>query len=81
MTIPATRRANADELGRVDELLYADPCGNQMNKSQQGMAEFLIACGNTAKLFEFIEEPVDFLPSLVQGMIIVSRGRTGALWR
>jgi RHS repeat-associated protein len=49
-------------LGRVDELLYADPCGNQMNKSHKGMAEFLIARGNTSKLFECIEEPCDFLP-------------------
>jgi hypothetical protein len=46
-------------LGRVDELLYADPGGNEMHKSQKGLAQFLIARGNASKLFAFIAEPFD----------------------
>lgn len=48
-------------LGRVDELFDDDPCGNEMNQSQKGLAQFLIPRRNTAKLFEVIEEPFHLL--------------------
>jgi hypothetical protein len=48
-------------LGRVDELFDHNPCRNEMNKCQKGLAQFLIPCRNTAKLFELIEEPFHLL--------------------
>ena len=48
-------------LGRVDELFDDDPCGNEMNKRQKGLAQFLIPRGNTSELFEVVEEPFDLL--------------------
>src|SRR5215475_4222360 len=47
-------------LGRVDELFNQNPHGHEMNKSQKGMPQFLILGGNTAKLFEFVEEPFPY---------------------
>ena len=52
-----------------------------MNQRQKGLAQLLISCRNTAKLFEVIEEPVHLLASLVEGFIIVERGSTMALGR
>ena len=49
------------ELGRVDELFDDNPCGHQMNERQKGLAQFLIPCGNAAKLFEVVEEPFHLL--------------------
>jgi len=49
------------ELGRVDELFDHNPCRNEMNKCQKGLAQFLIPRRNTAKLFELIEEPFHLL--------------------
>ena len=48
-------------LGRVDELFDDDPCCHEMNKSQKGLAQFLIPRGNTSELFEVVEEPFDLL--------------------
>jgi hypothetical protein len=52
-----------------------------MNKCQKGLAQFLIPCRNTAKLFELIEEPFHLLAYLVEGCIIVARGAPIALGR
>src|SRR5215475_15012482 len=52
-----------------------------MNQSQKGLAQFLISCRNTAKLFEVIEKPFHLLASLVEGFIIVERDSTIALGR
>src|SRR5215831_1677369 len=68
-------------LGRVDELFDDDPGCNEMNQSQKGLAQFLISCRNTAKLFEVIEKPFHLLASLVEGFIIVERDSTIALGR
>jgi hypothetical protein len=51
----------ARELGRVDELFDNEPCSYQMNQRQKGLAQFLIPCRNTAKLFEVVEEPFHLL--------------------
>jgi len=48
-------------LGRVDELLNDNPCCNEMNQRQKGLAQFLIPRGNAPKLFEVIKEPFDLL--------------------
>jgi len=44
-------------LGRVDELFNDNPRGNEMNKRQKGLAQFLIPRGNASKLFEVMKEP------------------------
>ena len=44
-------------LGRVDELFDDNPRGNEMNKRQKGLAQFLIPRGNASKLFEVMKEP------------------------
>jgi hypothetical protein len=44
-----------------------------MNKRQKGLAQFLIPCGNAAKLFEVVEEPLHLLAQLVEVCIIVDR--------
>jgi hypothetical protein len=44
-------------LGRVDELFNDNPRGNEMNKHQKGLAQFLIPRGNASKLFEVMKEP------------------------
>ena len=49
------------DLGRVDELFDHQPRRHEMNKSQIGLAEFLIPRGNAAKLFEAVEEPFHLL--------------------
>ena len=54
-------RINISSLGRVDELFDDDPCCHEMNKSQKGLAQFLIPRGNTSELFEVVEEPFDLL--------------------
>jgi len=48
-------------LGRVDELFDDNPCGHQMNERQKGLAQFLIPCGNAAKLCEVVAEPFHLL--------------------
>ena len=57
----AIKRAFCRLLGRVDELFDDDPCCHEMNKSQKGLAQFLIPRGNTSELFEVVEEPFDLL--------------------
>ncbi len=52
-----------------------------MNKCQKGLAQLLIPCRNTAKLFELIEEPFHLLAYLVEGFILVTRGAPIALGR
>ena len=42
-----------------------------MNQRQEGLAQFLLPCRNTAELFEVVEEPFHFLASLVQGVLII----------
>src|SRR5262249_42678340 len=72
-TLPRTQQALGLAqrfLGRVDELFDDKPGSNQMNQRQKGLAQFLISCRNTAKLFEAVEEPFHFLASLVQVVII-----------
>ena len=51
----------APDLGRVDELFDDEPCGHEMNKRQEGLAQLLIPRGNTPKLFEVIEESFHLL--------------------
>jgi hypothetical protein len=48
-------------LGRVDELFNDNPRGNEMNKRQKGLAQFLIPRGNASTLFEVIQEPFHLL--------------------
>ena len=50
-----------DMLGGVDELFDDNPRRSQINQLQEGLAELLISCRNTAKLFEVVEEPFHFL--------------------
>jgi hypothetical protein len=63
LALQATRRfiTTTVVLERVDELFDDDPCCNEMNQSQKGLAQFLISCRNTAKLFEAIEESFHLL--------------------
>ena len=53
--------APMDVLGRVDELFDDDPRSHEMNSSQKGLAQFLIAGRNAAKLFELVKEPFHLL--------------------
>ena len=41
--------SSTTSLGRVDELLYTDPCGHKVGECQKGLAQFLIVRGNTSK--------------------------------
>ena len=74
-------RFMTQRLGRVDELFDANPRGHQMNEGEKGLAQFLIPCRNTAKLFELIEEPFHLLASLVEVVIIIDSGCPIALGR
>jgi hypothetical protein len=48
-------------LGRVDELFDDNPHGDEMNQSQKGLTQFLIARGNASKLLEVVEEAFHLL--------------------
>jgi len=54
---PQRRSCSWVSLGRVDELFNDNPRGNEMNKRQKGLAQFLIPRGNASKLFEVMKEP------------------------
>ena len=80
VTIPAPDTGPfAAYLGRVDELFDDNPCRHEMNKSQKGLAQFLISRGNAAKLFEVVEKPFHLLTEFVEVFILVERLSTMAL--
>ena len=59
------------QLGCVDELFDDNPYGNKMYQSQKGLAQCLIPCSHTSKLFEIVEEPFDLLTELGEVFIRV----------
>ena len=68
-------------LGRADELSYTDPCGHYMSKCQKSLAQFLIARGNAAQLFQVVKESFDCFSHLVQIAIVVDHRRPVTLGR
>jgi hypothetical protein len=58
------------ERGRVDAFFEKNPRSHEMNKSQQGLAQFLIPRGNVAKLSDMVKEPFHLRASLGDIFII-----------